>query len=208
MGVIDVTVPSGLPETPLVMVLAAGAGTRMGGPKVFAHVRGRAFAAHIGQTLRLIGWPAVWVLRSENQVPDLANLLDMPPDVCINNSPDGDMLSSIVVALSTPAARHARCFCIWPVDFPLIQYETLLKLAVELPSFDAVLPVNKLCTGHPLIVHRHILGRWLSTLPGAGLRQAMIENPTRVCQVPITEPGPFRNLNTPADCLAAEETGP
>jgi len=207
MDVIDVTGSPTPVVTPLVLVLAAGAGTRMGGPKVFARVRGGAFCTHISQTLRTLGWPAVWVLREKGQLRELADHIDMQPDFCINSDPAGDMLSSISVALSAPAARLSLVFCIWPVDFPLILPETLQKLAGSLDNWEAVLPANNTCTGHPLIVRRHILCRWLSSMPPDGLRQAMAENPAGVRAVAVADPGPFSNLNTPQDCTAAETPG-
>ncbi len=199
---ITVTTPSE-PSPPLVLVLAAGAGTRMGGPKVFARVHGRPFAAHIADTLRSLAWPALWVLRTPNQAPILSNILDYTPDVCINADPDGDMLSSIHVALSARQSLFQASFCIWPVDFPLIQPETLQTLAFELGSWDGAVPCNNNRTGHPLLAKRHILCRWISSLTRDGLRQAMFDHPAAIRQVPVSDPGPFRNLNTPGDCLDA-----
>jgi len=208
VDVIGVTgAPSGAPP-PLVLVLAAGAGTRMGGPKVFAHVLGLAFATHIADKLHTLGWPALWVLRTQGQVPVLSKFINYTPDVCINTNPEGDMLSSILVALSAPQALFQDTFCIWPVDFPLIQPQTLQKLANEMGSCDGAVPLKINHTGHPLIVKRHTLCRWVSSMPRDGLRQAMLHQPACIRQVPVMDPGPFRNLNTPEDCLAADTSRP
>ncbi|MBU1243055.1 NTP transferase domain-containing protein [Myxococcota bacterium] len=203
MDVITIThtLPGSSP--PLVLMLAAGAGVRMGGPKVFARVQGSAFATHIADTLHTLGWPALWVLRTQSQIPILADIINYLPDVCINTNLDGDMLSSIQAALSAPQALFQATYCIWPVDFPLIRPETLQQLANELGSCDGAVPVNLNCTGHPLIVKRHTLCRWISSMPHDGLRQAMFEQPACIRQVPVLDPGPFQNLNTPDDCLAA-----
>ena len=200
-----ITVTGPLPgaSPPLVLVLAAGAGTRMGGPKVFAHVRGCAFATHIADTLHTLGWPALWVLRTQSQIPILADMINYMPDVCLNTNTAGDMLSSVQVALAAPKALFQATYCIWPVDFPLVRPETLQQLANELGSCDGAVPANNFCTGHPLIVKRHILCRWISSRPRDGLRQAMFEQPACIRQVPVLDPAPFRNLNTPDDCLAA-----
>jgi CTP:molybdopterin cytidylyltransferase MocA len=204
VDVIEVT-SAGPVAPPLVLVLAAGAGTRMGGPKLFARVRGSTFSSHIARALHTVGWPSLWVLRSENQLAPLKELLNILPDVCINSDPDGDMLSSIQAALLTPTTHLYQLFCIWPVDFPLIRPETLQKLMIELGSCEGILPHNNNCTGIPFIVRRHTLCRWLSTLPHHGLRQAMVDHPVCICKMPIQDPGPFLNLNTPEDCRSAED---
>ena len=203
---IDVTAPVATPEPPMVLVLAAGAGTRMGGPKLFARVRGAEFGVHIDRSLASLGWRVVWVLRTPRQADDLATLIGGSPEFRVNPDPDGDMLSSIVTGLGAPAARLARVLCVWPVDFPLVSAATLGRLADGLGSGDAALPARHGCTGNPLIVRRHILCRWLSAMPHDGLRQAMREHPVRLNLVEEPDDGPYRNLNTPADCLSAEKS--
>lgn len=202
---IDVTGAPSAPDTPLALVLAAGAGSRMGGPKLFARVRGAAFSVHIGRALDGLGWRTVWVLRAPQQADELAALLGRPPVFCVNPDPGGDMLSSVVTGLRAPAARLARVLCVWPVDFPLVSAETLTRLADGMGQVDAVLPAHQGRTGNPLIVRRHVLCRWLSVMPHDGLRQAMREHPVRLNLVEVPDDGPLRNLNTTADCLTAED---
>lgn len=205
MGVTDVTRGSSVTEAPLTLVLAAGAGTRMGGPKIFARVRNTEFCVHLHRALMALGWPTIWVLHAPHQVEALARLIGEAPEYCINDTPEGDMLSSLVAGLRSPAAHLARSFCVWPVDFPLVGAQTLRRLADGLGGSDAIMPAREGRTGMPLLVRRHALCRWLSLLPHDGLRQAMHENPARVGLLDVSEDGPFRNLNTPADCLAATE---
>lgn len=205
MGVTGVTPDPTVVDTPVAIILAAGSGTRMGGPKVFAQVRNVPFAVHIHRRLSALGWPAVWVLRSPDQAGTLSVLLDTVPAYCVNDTPQGDMLSSVVAGLGAPAARLARSFCVWPVDFPLVDARTLRRLAGGLADSDAVLPAWEGRTGMPLVVARHTLCRWVSALPRDGLRQAIREHAARVRLLDVSDDGPFRNLNTPADCLAASE---
>lgn len=201
----DVTPGSPVPEAPLTLVLAAGAGTRMGGPKIFSRVLNAEFCVHLHRALLALGWPTIWVLRAPAQAETLTRLIGKAPAYCINDTPEGDMLSSVVAGLRSPAARLARSFCVWPVDFPLVGVQTLRRLSDGLGASDAILPAREGRTGMPLVVQRHALCRWLSVLPHDGLRQAMREHPARVRLLAVSEDGPFRNLNTPADCLAAAE---
>jgi len=205
VGVTGVTSVPAVADAPVAIILAAGAGTRMGGPKVFAQVRNVPFAALIHRELETLGWPAIWVLRSPDQAGPLGLLLGGMPVYCINANPEGDMLSSVLAGLNAPASRLARSFCLWPVDFPMVGARTLRGLADGLDGADAVLPAREGRTGMPLVVARHTLCRWVSVLPRDGLRQAMREHPVRVRLLDVSDDGPFRNLNTPADCLAASE---
>lgn len=192
---------------PRVLVLAAGAGSRMGGPKVFATLHQKPFGVHVASTLTALRWPAVWVLREPSQIAQVRTWLPTPQCHIVLNS-QGDMFSSIVAGLYSLRSSRDEYFCIWPIDFPLIRPQTLLQLEKTIhEGYDAVFPMDtEGQVGHPPFMRRHVLTRWVSALPATGgLRAAMATSSCRMLHVPTSDPACFVNLNTPADVRAFEE---
>lgn len=192
---------------PRVLVLAAGAGSRMGEPKVFANIYQKPFGFHVAGTLTALKWPAVWVLRDSSQISQVRTWLQTPQCQIVLN-PQGDMFASIVAGLSSLRSARDETFCIWPIDFPLICPQTLLQLEQKIhEGYDAVVPIAFTGqVGHPLFVRRHVLMRWVSALPATGgLRAAMATSSCRLLHEPTRDPACFCNLNTPADVRAFEE---
>ncbi len=185
------------PLAPRALVLAAGAGSRMGGPKVFAEIHGKSFGFHIASTLAQMGWPATWVLRGKNQIPSVS-AWPHAAEISFVLNPEGDMFSSIVAGLRSRAPAE-DVFCLWPADFPLVQPETLRLLALAIASgHDAAMPVEESgAGGHPLLVRRHVLVRWITLLPAGGLREAIGRLSCRLARVVAPDPACFWNLNTP-----------
>lgn len=203
--VADVT---GITSLPRVLVLAAGAGSRMGGPKIFAEIHQRPFGFHIARTLAQLGWPSTWVLRDASQAVRAPWLAALQSAFAVN--PEGDMFSSVQAGLFSLSGVPPDAFFIWPVDFPLVRPETLLQLEKTLrEGYDAVFPADAGgATGHPPCVRRHTLARWVSSLPvRGGLRAAMASLSCRTARVFTSDRACFLNLNTPADIRSFGEAG-
>lgn len=182
---------------PLSIILAAGSGSRMGGPKLFARMDGCFFHEHIRTTLGKLDWPSLWVLRSEEHALRLD--LRKPEVACFNRNPEGDMFSSIVCALHSKHALFHRFFLLWPVDFPRVRPDTLRQLFPCKPEADLVIPGYAHQPGHPVLIARHALVRLASSLPENGLQEAIQLVSVRKTRQEISDDQVVRNRNYPTD---------
>jgi CTP:molybdopterin cytidylyltransferase MocA len=105
---------------PAVIVLAAGHGTRMGGPKAFAEHHGRTFAERILERCREAAARVTLVSDPRFKARMEALLARLPPPLPRIVEADGtrDMLDSVQAALR--AGPYEPGFWLWPVDAPFI----------------------------------------------------------------------------------------
>ncbi len=174
---------------PIGVVLAGGAGRRLGGDKATAPLGGRPLIERpLGALAAIVGELAV-VAKAATVLPPL-------PGVVVWREPDAPRhpLSGIVEAL---ARSGGRSVLVCAVDLPFVSTETLRRLAAA----DGEVAV---AGGQPL------LGRFgpsvaavLADAVGAGrpAREVVAGLDATVVAVPEAE---LFNVNTPADLAAAE----
>ena len=111
---------------PLVVILGAGHGTRMGGPKLFREHGGRTFLERILARCRESASPTILVIdpRVRREADVLLERLGQPKLARVETDGHRPMLESIHAALLSPA--FASCsgttagFWLWPVDAPFL----------------------------------------------------------------------------------------
>jgi molybdenum cofactor guanylyltransferase len=175
---------------PLGVVLAGGAGRRLGGAKPAARVRGRPLVAWVAGALATVCGEVVVVVKAATPLPALGSGLEVwrEPDEPVHP------LAGIAWALDRAGGR-AVLVC--PVDLPFVTAASLRRL-LDVPGEVAV------AQGQPL------LGRFGPAALGA-LQAAVADGwPARVAigalgptVVEVPEPELF-NVNTPGDLAAAE----
>ena len=162
------------PSAQPVVILGAGHGTRMGGPKVFAEAGGVTFLERIVERIGEARCPALLTVDAGFRARVEALLKRLPRLSLRLIEVDGKlpMLASVQagVAALDPAAQGAW---LWPVDAPLLSAEGWLRArqtVAERPQ--AILKLRTQGrTGHPIWLPRWACeavaqGRWADGLLG------------------------------------------
>lgn len=202
------------------VILAAGAGTRLGGvaKALLVGKNGRTFLANILTTAREVGLDdAIVVVGPPFRDQVAAHARALGAYVVVNDEPERGMASSVVVGFSALAAgspahvgaseqgargvaMHETCDAawLWPVDHPDVSAETLRTLISALMNHDAARPVYRGRGGHPPLIARSLVARLATCdkLPG-GARGVLAAADT--IDVDVEDPGAVRDIDTPVD---------
>lgn len=121
-----------------------------------------------------------------------------------------DMAGSVRSGFRAAAAAAAG-FLVLPADHPLVRRQTVAALAAAFQAAPSaiLLPRYRGRRGHPALFPRAVLE---TLAPGLTLRDLLRRHAALVREVPVTDPGIFLDIDTPADyrrCLglAALEEG-
>lgn len=178
------------------LITAAGLGKRFGGPKVTAVHEGIPFHTMISAVLKDLHLPSVWVFSSietANIVFSTDNMHDKAV-YTLNPNPGSDMFSSIVVGMSIMPWQTTHVL-LWPVDFPFVSQKDIKAIIKsKFGDFDFAAPFSENRHGHPVLFHRRILTRAVSTTQVDGLRGFLKSHPYRRLSVPTTD-SVTRNIN-------------
>jgi nicotine blue oxidoreductase len=176
------------------IVLAAGRGIRMGGPKALLPVRGRPWWMEQAQRLRAAGVPALWVVN--HRVRAAMAGARPPPDLDIADE-TAPMFSSLVVGLRTLAARTSMPpgVFVLPIDVPAPARAVWEALAGS--GAPAAAPVLDGRTGHPVYLSWEYVR--IAILPAAESESPRLDELIRsvVSHVPVQDRDVRANLNTP-----------
>lgn len=184
-----------------IIVLAAGRGTRMGGPKALMAVGKRPWWQT--QEGRLAAAARTWVVS-----PQVAAQMGGCASPLVLADPEAPMFDSLRAGID--AAGRNEGILVLPVDVPAPASSTIAALTRAAGAGVAV-PVHRARRGHPVALSRGWINRVLLPACAAGqnLRlDHLIEPDARV--VPVDDPDTVVNLNTPRDVdrwLAAQGAG-
>lgn len=184
------------------VLLAAGAGVRLGGPKALLDVRGRPAVAHLIDVLRLGGATPIHVVVGA-AADAVTPVVEGAGAVAIR-CPDwaAGRTASLQAGLralpdSAPAALLAL------VDMPLIRTDTIAALVAAWhaasPETDLIVPEREDRRGHPIVLGRSLFGRIATLGPDAPLRDLLRAARRQV--VSVDDPGVLIDLDTPEDLL-------
>jgi nicotine blue oxidoreductase len=182
------------------IVLAAGEGRRIGGPKALLSVHGRTFLAHACDLLARPGVAAVVAVvgASADRVRRQARV---PSDVAVvvNERWTDGMLSSVWCGLDAAGALAADAVLLHPVDHPLVSPHTVDRVvaALEEGAFVAV-PTHDGRRGHPGGFGSEALAGLRSASPDQGARAVLAAHPHRVVHVE-GDPGCLVGIDTPEE---------
>jgi molybdenum cofactor cytidylyltransferase len=183
------------------VILAAGAGTRMGGVAKALLVRdGRTFLQRIVGTLDQIGGDAIVVVGPPHGDAVAKHARELGKSVVVNAHPERGMSSSVAVGFAA-LANDVNAAWLWPVDHPHVQVATLQRLLAELMHHDAARPVHDGRGGHPPLISPSLFNRLAgcTDTPG-GARNVLAEADT--IDVVVDDPGCVRDVDTAADLEA------
>lgn len=186
---------------PVVVVLAAGAGSRFGGSR---HKLAQAFGSStvLGTTLgHVIASHLPLVVVTTEGLVDVAKGWVARQDVVIipeaATTPGGELGMGYSIAAGVRARGDAPGWLILPGDMPLVQPATLLAVARALSQHAVVFAQHNGRRGHPVGFSSELYSE-LAVLTGdEGARRVVARYPAEA--VDVKDPGVLMDLDTPAD---------
>lgn len=188
-------------KQPAGIVLAAGASSRMGGPKALLDAGGATFTARLVTTLREGGCtPVIVVAASEaGEIPAEADRCGAR--LVVNPGGEGGQIGSLRTALAYLRGLDdpPPAFVFSPVDNPAVTPETVRGLIVGWRGSDAsiVMPRYEEERGHPVLADMTIAHEFQAPGLLEGARSVVRRDPGRVLEVPVTDAGVVDDIDTP-----------
>jgi len=138
------------------VILAAGAGTRLGGvAKALLPNGDRTYLATIVATARSVGLVDGVVVVGEPFAREVSwEARQLGLRVRVNSAPERGMASSVALGFAAIAAGPADAAWLWPVDHPFVQAATLARIAAALGDHAVVQPRYQGRGGHPPLIAR------------------------------------------------------
>jgi CTP:molybdopterin cytidylyltransferase MocA len=162
------------------LILAAGRGARMGGPKALLTLEGETFVARAARLLRrpgILGHEADRVQREAALPPDL--------DTIVNPRYADGMLTSILAGLDSAQAAGADAVLVHPVDHPLIDPVTVDAVIAALRAGATIaVPSHGGRRGHPGGFARGAWEALRAADPDEGARGVLARHPEWIEHVP------------------------
>lgn len=196
------------------IVLAAGSGKRLGGPKaLLAWPAGKGkdvpiAVAHAEARLSAESGRVLVVTRKAMMKPLLGYVrpgLDLlASDAADEAGPAGS------IAFAAPRLGDAQIVIVTPVDTPPAKADTVAKLVARLeadPALLAARPVYHGRAGHPVALRRAALDRYLAPSPPP-LRDHLHALGAALGDVEVSDTAILVDLNTPADVMGLLRTLP
>jgi CTP:molybdopterin cytidylyltransferase MocA len=180
----------------MALILAAGSGTRIGGPKALLRIGGESFLARAARVLARPGVDAVAAVV-DRQV--LAAQPGAAATLLLNPRPEDGMLSSILRGLDEAEAAGADAVLLHPVDHPLVEPATVDRVVAGLRGGAVIaVPAHGSRRGHPGGFARAAWAALRAAPAARGARAVLAEHPEWVVHVP-GDPGCVLGIDTPAD---------
>jgi len=177
------------------IVLAAGAGTRFGGPKVNATLPdGRRFLDVVAEGCITCGAdPVIAVVPPGTAVPAGVRAV-------VNARATDQQIISLRLGLAQLANSSVAGALVWPVDHPFVQATTALAVvdAARRTGAPVVVPVHEGRRGHPVWFAREAW-RELMAVADGGARAVVHAHGERVHEVAVEDAGVLRDIDARSD---------
>lgn len=185
------------------IVLAAGEGRRMGGPKALLVVDGKPLIwAHVQRLREVSCWPILVMTRTA-AAAELRGVLGEIPSVHIVCADTHSMAATLTVAVHSLAPRTDRVVLVAPVDTLPAQRSTLdllLTAAMDEGTLVAT-PQYQEQSGHPIAMREQLLQAFRQGYAGT-LRDLVRSAGGRRRRIAVDDAAVQLDLNTPADLTA------
>jgi CTP:molybdopterin cytidylyltransferase MocA len=181
------------------VVLAAGAGSRLGGVAKALLGGERSFLARVVTTARVVGADAVVVVIGApfgDAVRDEARRLGAR--VVWNPEPARGMASSIALGFAALDGTACDAAWLWPVDHPDVRADTLQVLIAALAQHGAVRPVVGWRGGHPPLIARRVWPMLAACGDQAGGARAVLAAADMI-DLEVNDEGCIRDVDTATD---------
>lgn len=182
------------------VILAAGEGRRIGGPKALFPIGPETFLSRCAALLQRPG-VAGGIAVLGHEADRVAARAPLPSGVAalVNSRHREGMLSSVLTGLDAAEASGAEAILLHPVDHPLVSPATVDRViaALEAGALIAV-PSREQRRGHPAGFAREAWPALRSAPPDRGARAVLAAHPDWIVYVP-GDAGCVTGIDTPAD---------
>jgi molybdenum cofactor cytidylyltransferase len=187
------------------IILAAGAGRRMGRPKALLKLESGppssagppTFLERAVAICREGGCHPIQVVI----LPDaelVALVRSLPVQISVNPDPERGMFSSVKIGLEEAMSERVQGVVIHPVDHPHVLGSTVAAVIAALAEDDAwVVPCREGRPGHPIGLGHRVARALLNVSDALTLRAALEQVGARRVDVDVDDPGILENVNTP-----------
>jgi len=181
------------------LILAAGASRRMGRPKPLMEFEGETFLDRLISLLEPHCDPVLVVVGESAEA--VAGGIRRASEVRFvrNPEPERGQLSSLQCGLrEVPGDRQGVIFT--PVDFPAVRPATVAALVEGFRAGDALV-VAPTCAGrhgHPVLIHRSLIGELLDLPAEATARDVLRRYVARTRYIEVPDQGILRDIDDPA----------
>ncbi len=190
------------------LVLAGGAGSRMGGPKAMLDCGdGRTLLERQVELLRDGGTSGIAVVVGAEAIAIRERHPQLPVRWVVNEAWERGQFSSLQLGLGDLTAVTTTGVLVLPVDVVGVRAETIaaiINTALANPHLAAIVPEYEDRGGHPLYLSHDCFER-LSVLDPSD-DEARLDRQLRglhqVMRLPVNDAGVVRNVNTPAEWQA------
>ena len=182
---------------PVVVILAAGLGTRFGGER-HKLVQPLGESTVVGVTLHhaLSSKLPVVVVTSVAVAPEVQKHVAARDIVVLDDADTVGMGFSIAAGVS--ARAHDEGWLILPADMPLVQPATLLSVASALDDLHPIAYAQHHGRrGHPVAFLAEMYSELIKLKGDEGARRLLARYPSHAVEVP--DPGVLSDIDTPAD---------
>ena len=188
-------------KQPAGIVLAAGASSRMGGPKALLDAGGATFTARLVTTLREGGCGPVVVVAASEAGEVAAEVGRCGARLVVNPGGEGGQIGSLRAALEYLCGLDdpLPAFVFSPVDNPAVTPETVRGLIAGWRGSGApiVMPRYEEERGHPVLADMTIAHEFQARDLEEGARGVVRRDPGRVLEVPVADAGVVDDIDTP-----------
>lgn len=182
------------------VIVAAGAGTRMGGAaKALLTAHGRTYLEAIVETARSLGLAdGVVVIGPPYGDAIAGHARGLGLRVAVNGDPARGMASSIAIGFAALAEGDADAAWLWPVDHPAVRADSLARLVAAKQQHAVAQPRFEGRGGHPPLIDRELWPRLAGCASIDGGARAVIAA-ADVVAVELDDAGVVRDVDTPDD---------
>jgi CTP:molybdopterin cytidylyltransferase MocA len=188
-----------------VVILAAGAGSRLGGVAKALLLTGRGipFLDQILHTARAAGSDrAIVVVGPPFGAEIAAHAGTLGAAIVENPAPERGMASSLALGFAAAEELGVDDAWLWPVDHPDVKVETLEALRAAIGSHEAARPVCEGRGGHPPLIRRALFAALAACEQAPeGARSVLAR--ADVVDVAVDDRGTIRDIDTTDDLGAA-----
>ncbi len=186
------------------VLLAAGAGRRVGGPKALLTLHGEPFVLPACRLLLRPGVEHVLVVLGHDAERVRTRCPELPPGASFLEHPGhaAGMLSSVLAGLAAAEQRGAEAILLHPVDQPATAVASVDAVVAALEGGAIVaVPSHAGRRGRPAGFARAAFAALRTASPERGARQVLADHPEWVVHVPGDREA-IEGVNTPAEYTA------
>ncbi|MDJ0974623.1 MAG: nucleotidyltransferase family protein [Planctomycetota bacterium] len=198
-----------LQRNPVVLLLAAGEGSRLGEDKMFVDVGGRQLIERSLRTYRKAERASDVIIVVPGGAADrFAHLRSPHRHIVENPDPSRGMISSIRAGLESGWAAE-RDFLVAPADVPFVDPALVDQLVTTFTVRDCriALPSYRGLGGHPGLYHHSLSQDFFLSGDTSGAREILLRYQQETVRMNVHDPDVCFDIDTPEDLEIAMDAG-